>query len=451
MGWGLNDLFDQPADFAVGPGFSSAMRDAGDDLNGLGNSLNNIYNFASSEADTMWDEVSDDPMALELNRNPMETRASNWLFNRDQKPLRNNYMLSSEQAVKDAQSKGLDTNAALTAQAYAGNIAKGFLNAYTFGLGGTALDAMDRKYFKDSTGRNDTLSRSQFGTNLAMSQAPSFDTGYGAFANGVANGYVKGGISSELQGNDWHQGANKGAIAGGVSGGATQLQNYMSNTSDAPQIGSGSYEDSSGEVQHDPSISTGTNMSDTVTPSQDYSYSDGGNWGNFSNILGKYFMPSSSGKSGEGTGIDWGNAASGLLSMYNANRQMRNYQGQIGNLQGLFSENSPYAQVMQRQLAAKDAASGRRSQYGPREVELQARLAQLASQQAPTLNALYGGANKARTDMLRSGLTGLQNAGVFKGLGNIFQQQQVNPQTPYGDTLYSASKMEPNFFGSGDY
>lgn len=60
-------------------------------------------------------------------------------------------------------------------------------------------------------------------------------------------------------------------------------------------------------------------------------------------------------------------------------------QGVNQQLQDMFGPNSAYAQQLRQQLARQDAASGRRSQYGPREVELQARLAALQAQAAPGL------------------------------------------------------------------
>jgi hypothetical protein len=90
-----------------------------------------------------------------------------------------------------------------------------------------------------------------------------------------------------------------------------------------------------------------------------------------------------------------------LLEIYGARKQNQdlneNYnnlaaqqQQQIQSLTDLYGPNSPYAQTMRQQLDRRDAASGRRSQYGPREVEL---MSKLAGSQAQTnqsvLNNLY--------------------------------------------------------------
>lgn len=88
----------------------------------------------------------------------------------------------------------------------------------------------------------------------------------------------------------------------------------------------------------------------------------------------------------------------GLLS-YNQNK--KGIKNQIGDLQSLYGPNSAYSQQLKQELERKDAASGRRSQYGPRNVELQARLAQQASQLAPTLAQLHSQGNSQRDRVYR--------------------------------------------------
>lgn len=80
----------------------------------------------------------------------------------------------------------------------------------------------------------------------------------------------------------------------------------------------------------------------------------------------------------------------------NANRGLDDSKGildgldaNIRSLQDMFGPNSPFAQQMRQTLERKDAAAGRRSQYGPREVELQGALAREHSRIAPSLAALF--------------------------------------------------------------
>jgi hypothetical protein len=83
-----------------------------------------------------------------------------------------------------------------------------------------------------------------------------------------------------------------------------------------------------------------------------------------------------------------GDLVKGGLNFMQNRANSKQLKGQQKSLEGLYGQDSSYAQAMRQQLERRDAAAGRRSQYGPREVELQAALAGNASKLAPTLNQL---------------------------------------------------------------
>jgi len=120
----------------------------------------------------------------------------------------------------------------------------------------------------------------------------------------------------------------------------------------------------------------------------------------------------------------------GLAGMYAANRGYRDSQGMLEGLQGLYSQDSPYSQMLRQQLQRKDAAGGRRSQYGPREVELQARLAQMASNQIPAMNQLSQRANMNRAIMLQQGLGAFNSMGGMNYLRDLFRGPSALSQMP---------------------
>jgi hypothetical protein len=131
------------------------------------------------------------------------------------------------------------------------------------------------------------------------------------------------------------------------------------------------------------------------------------NAGPSNNVDSGSFLGSLFGNGGNG---DINGSVLGLLpSIYGASTAGRSYNGQINNLNQLFSPNSAYAQDMRKQLERRDAAAGRRSQYGGREVELQAKLATLAAQQAPQIQSLTNQKNANRNLLLQ---TALRNPGV---------------------------------------
>jgi hypothetical protein len=186
-----------------------------------------------------------------------------------------------------------------------------------------------------------------------------------------------------------------------------------------------------------------------------------------------------------------GSILGGLGTIVNGNRVADTYdasandsQAQLDTLKGqmdamptlasMYGQDSPYALELKKTLAAKDAAAGRNSQYGPRAVQLQSMLAdkgsQYAQQQAQMMN-LY---NKARTDLNTSrtnaavgksqvqgqqlgglmnladktGLLNWANQGLQQGLSGMFGGgtggETVNP--------YSSQPMEQSpYAGGGNY
>jgi hypothetical protein len=118
-------------------------------------------------------------------------------------------------------------------------------------------------------------------------------------------------------------------------------------------------------------------------------------------------------------GGDMLGAGVGLLgTLYQNSRNNSDLGGQIGGLQSMYGQNSPYSQALRQQLERRDAAGGRRSQYGPREVELQAALANANSRNAPVLAQLYGQRMQNRNNLLNTLGYGYQQMGGFNGIRN---------------------------------
>jgi len=155
------------------------------------------------------------------------------------------------------------------------------------------------------------------------------------------------------------------------------------------------------------------------------------NW--LTSTFGGNTTPGTSGANSGGMN-NLGNLAAGLGSLYLAQKAKNANNAQINNLNSLYSPNSPYAQQMQQALDRQDAASGRRSQYGTRQVELQARLAQLNSQNAPMLNQLNQQKRNIDFGQLASLYQMGKNTGMFGngagGLGGMYQIPQDYSQGP---------------------
>ena len=113
------------------------------------------------------------------------------------------------------------------------------------------------------------------------------------------------------------------------------------------------------------------------------------------------------------TGRDYGQLGAGLGQIYNRYNTSKEYSNQGKQLQDLYGPNSAYSQQLQQSLLRQDASRGRRSQFGTRNVELQARLADLASRNAPQLQQL----TKAKSDERNKMYTDLYSFG--RGLYDI--------------------------------
>lgn len=178
------------------------------------------------------------------------------------------------------------------------------------------------------------------------------------------------------------------------------------------------------------------------------------------------------GGTGNGGGMDWGQLAAGLGGMYMANRQAGDAGAAASGIQSgvnqqlsdMFGPNSAYAQQLRKELERKDAASGRRSQYGAREVELQAKLAQMQAQYAPSLmNSMVGQQQaalqaeqqrRAKQQMMFNTAMKLgQSTGLFDSLGNMFSGNSgsayalTNPSSYYNDSggLYDLYSGGPSY------
>ncbi len=114
-----------------------------------------------------------------------------------------------------------------------------------------------------------------------------------------------------------------------------------------------------------------------------------------------------------------------MCTDYSAYKNKKKLGGLADNLASMYGPNSPYAQQLQQQLMRRDAAAGRRSQYGPRGVELQARLADVNARMAPTLQSLYGAQGQQNNALLNNGLRFGQQSGLMGAAGNYLGQQAM--------------------------
>ena len=133
---------------------------------------------------------------------------------------------------------------------------------------------------------------------------------------------------------------------------------------------------------------------------------------------------SGSGQTAGGIGGAITSLLPGLAGIYTNYTQNKDLGNLTDSVLGLYGNNSAYEKALRQQLERRDAAAGRRSQYGPREVELQAALAKLASNQTDSLANLYGAQNISRNNLLNSigEVLGSNNKGPWSAVGGLVDQ-----------------------------
>ncbi len=229
------------------------------------------------------------------------------------------------------------------------------------------------------------------------------------------NGAIKGGALSYINNGNIGMGAAMGGMPGIIDYGVNQF-------APMPDVGTlgGTMADEDGENSATlGGYTTPTQLAanESIAPSMQLQ-SSGSLFDNVSNLLNGVDMPS---------GRSFGDMAQGLASMYLANRQRKmakNYLNQISGNRGAYEQN------LRRELQRRDAASGRRSNYDGRAVELQSSLAQLDSRNAPAISQLQQMQTNGLMNMFNSGLVTANRMGLFGGGQQPQMQQPININTP---------------------
>lgn len=132
-----------------------------------------------------------------------------------------------------------------------------------------------------------------------------------------------------------------------------------------------------------------------------------------------FSLPSSS-QLGQFAFNNAGTLAQTLFGLYNNRKQQQMLRQQINGLQGLYGQNSPYAQQLRAKLQAQAAASGKRSNTDARETQLQAMLADRSASLAPQLFNMDMGLNQLQNNQFPIVLGGLRQ---LNGLGDLLRGQ----------------------------
>jgi len=373
----FNGIFDPGGSFLDSIGLMpSFYSDAAD---GVSNTVDSMSDFEMNQLGDWWNKTKNNPLQLAVGAgDPFSTKAWNGVLGQDWTPYVNQQGGPTPQAYQSAEANGIDTG-----PSKAGHTVASLVSSY---YGGQALGGL-------------------FG------QAGNA-AGIGTTGGQTVGGGVVG------AGNAWanDQNVGEGFIKGALPGATKGLTNSMNTSDYFGSIDNPIFKGlAQGAVQG--AISNPNNMGQGAVA------------GGVAGGLGSFI-------SDQGYGTPGGNTAllNAGLGAYLGSKANNEINSQIGGIKDLFSPNSAYAQQLRQQLERKDAAAGRRSQYGGREVELQAALAKMAAGQAPTLQSLYNQKNQNR-NLMYANL--LKQSGP--GLSSLFR----NSAAP----TFQTSPWQGNEFG----
>ena len=275
-------------------------------------------------------------------------------------------------------------------------------------------------------------------------------------ASRALNGATRAGISAGMGGGDPVRAALSGGLVGGLNGmSAGSLSSGTGSIDDLPGTIGGNIDMAEGIGQGEP-MSPALTESNMQTAGLDPTAFAG-------TPLERSYAQSATGRESApqsntitdifsngiptpfGGRVGLGDFAGGLMGLYQAYDQRKRAKNLAGQLAGNYGPNSAYAQRLRSELQRRDAAGGRRSQYGPREVDFQAKMAGLNAQMAPTLSNLDQQVGNSNWTMANS----ILNLGHLFGKGpdKVSSQQLPTLQQPMAKPNYSLGN--PNATLSG--
>lgn len=473
MGW-LSDLGHSIDDsfHSAGSAFDNALHgdlsDAGDFLGqsvadfqpvfdpagDVGDYIGDIGQMGGFHGEDILKKVKNNPARLAFGIDPLGTKIGNKVFNKDWDPgtttlggpTTKQYQSAENSGIDTANARGLNTVANMIASfyggqgisgAFGGGAAGGLAAGGALGAGG-ALDngtSIGKGFFQGAAGGG--LAN---GINYAGTVGIT-DPAYQRLINGGIGGSINAGFRGENIG----QGAALGAGGSYLKGQFKNMnqeslypeggQNYAPYNPQADWLGQ-----SMGQSIPS-SVSGGMPMQQTTPdwvgavgstsvprplPRQNFlSQLEQNPWfRGLGGLMGGTNPDVGKGLDAAGMAPNKFDTVGRLLgSLYTQNRARRDAQEQMNRMDVL---RGAYRTDMGNQLARRDAASGRRSQYGPREVELMARLAQLDHGNATQLNQLYNQRRAANVGALNDVFTGVRRLGgpqqIYNDISSYFGQ-----------------------------
>lgn len=288
---------------------------------------------------------------------------------------------------------------------------------------GEGYSTADLSVPSDYTSSSDySFDGQRFGNNAPIKQGNAFQKGWDTFKAtdpikaSASQGAATAGIKALFSGDNIGKAALEGAVNGGISGykNSSTGQNSMNYIS--PEFGSNDQSYALPWQLGGQDYSNAYGQAPTYSLPQEgqqdwYSQLQQSPW--FQGIAGAAAKSQNPFLAKAGAALTdkesrdsspWYTVGQGLAQLYNNKQQQKLLQGQLNMMD---QNRGAYMSQLASDLARKDAAAGRNSQYGPRSVELQAKMAALDAQRMPTMEKLANGIGTLRGQNANTVLEGL--------------------------------------------
>lgn len=421
-------------------GNTPSWYDTANSREGIHNWVDDMSDFAGFQLSSWEDQLKNNPAQAFLGAgDPISTKLWNEALKKDWKPMVSAYGGPTRDTLNAADASGMDTSnirgvdstmrSVIPAIASFINPALGTAVA---GLGawGDGLESGESGWdsFKGGLG---AAAKSYLGGQVMPDWWKSIGMDASTVGN-IANSTANGAILGAAGGGSGTEGA-KGGLAGGVfNAGLGYLNNTLSPMPDEGTIG-GNMRDADGEVSYgDGPISPAQARAneDLLAPSAGAGYvpqalkSEQPSQES-TNPVAAFLGAFTQGRGTGGQGPSYLDMAGNAMGMYNAYRQRQRIKDQLSTLKDMYSENSPYAQRLASKMDRQAAMSGRRSQTGARQTQLQALLAEAALRNQPQTAQLLGLQDEQSRRMAANAIQGVSRLGSMFPTTPRPQQQTV--------------------------
>lgn len=416
----------------------------GNAMDSVNDSVNDIVDFEKFQLDEFWKRMQDDPSQLLTGVDPFSTKVWNEVTGSEKTPWVNQYGGPTQEMFNKANQKGIDTGASAATHGIAQAIA-----SYYGGQGLGKLFNAAGASMNVGPGISQAVGRGATGAaNAWVNDGNVWEGALRGGASSMGNFNMGEGLGIDPEYQQLFNAAARGGIGAALNGGKVDTGTYigllkgagnMFGGSDMPDTGTigGTMEDEYGETS---ATLGGQQHAAQAQANQDFGGSGFGQM---------YSSPQASPQQAQQGGFNMDSALNTLGTLGTLYGQYQNYQtanNYANELASMYGPNSPYARQLRNQLARRDAASGRRSQYGPREVEFQAKMAAMANQIAPNvMNARNTGYSSLMQMLGTAGMANKQ--GMFdplKGwLGSMYNPSLPTDLPQYNYNLNPADYYAP--------